>query len=133
MGAKSRKRLVRLEVVRLYDEMAKLTAPECGKACGGFDALRPNRCCSGYYCEIAIAHAKKKWGVELAPTGHPTLPLMGEGGCVAAPHLRPICAVHVCSINNLGFKPGDAPWTARYFKIRDRLNELDSTISLEDL
>ena len=131
MGARSRKRLVRLEVIHLYGEMAKMTAPVCANTCGA--KRSENRCCEAYYCELAIAHAKKKWGVTLTPTGHPKLPLMGPDGCTAAPHLRPICTVHTCEINDLGFKPGDETWTNRYFKVRERIDELDPTISLADL
>ena len=132
MGARSRKRIVRLEVIRLYSEMSKMTSPECQNVCRRGKESE-NRCCESYYCEIAIAHTKKKWGIELVPTGHPKLPLMGPTGCVAAPHLRPICTVHTCEINDIGVKPGDKGWTDRYFRIRDRIDELDSTISLADL
>lgn len=37
------------------------------------------------------------YGVELKDTGHPALPFMGEGGCTVAPHLRPLCSLHVCA------------------------------------
>lgn len=36
------------------------------------------------------------FGIVLPVQHHPMLPLMGPKGCVAPPHLRPLCAVHVC-------------------------------------
>ena len=45
---------------------------------------------------MAIALAEWRWGVELTPTGHPDLPLMGPDGCTAPPHLRPACSGHLC-------------------------------------
>ena len=59
----------------------------------------PYSCCEAGYCRDAIAYAKKEWGVTLKETGHPTLPLMGPKGCVAAPHLRPQCTIWVCPEN----------------------------------
>ena len=106
-------------LVALYAEMAAHTRPECGQC------RAPLSCCDATYCHMAINHAKDHYAVDLPVTGHPTLPLMGEGGCTAAPHFRPICTLHVCCITGLGFKPGDAPWTEKYFDLRDRINELN--------
>lgn len=99
--------------------MSDLTAPECEKNC-----KLPHTCCSIEYCLITIDHAKKEWGVDLETTGNEKLPLMGPTGCTAAPHLRPICTVHTCDINNLGFKRGDPAWTEQYFKLRGKIEEL---------
>lgn len=132
MGARSRKRLVRLRVIQLYKEIAVLTKPECENVCGP-KHVRKTRCCEALYCETAIEHARKKWSVELPRTNHPELPLMGPDGCTAEPHLRPICAVHTCEVNNLGCKVGDPAWTRKYMKLRNEITELDITIALADL
>ena len=69
---------------------------------------------------MAIEIAAEK-GVALTPTGHPELKLMGPNGCIAPPHLRPDCTLHVCSINSLGFDPKDPAFTKAYFKLRGAL------------
>jgi hypothetical protein len=53
------------------------------------------------------------------------IPFMGPTGCVVAPHLRPICTVHTCDINGMGFKrgPGSGPWTKRYFELREQIED----------
>jgi hypothetical protein len=66
-------------------------------------------------------YAQDKWGVTLERTDHPKLPLMGPNGCTAEPHLRPICTLHTCDVNSLGFKRGDEEWTRKYFEIRDEI------------
>ena len=113
------------KIKKLYLQMAKHTAPVCGSECGH----SANRCCEAMYCDFTVKYAKERWGVDLSKTDHPTLPLMGPNGCTAEPHLRPICTVHVCCINSLGFKPNDPAWTKRYFKLRDQINRLE----VEDL
>lgn len=98
----------------LYQQMADLTAPKCAQC------RAPHRCCSNMYCEMARDEAREN-GVELEPTGHPTLLYMGPGGCVAPPHFRKLCTLHVCSINSLGFDPEDPEFTEEYFELRRRL------------
>ena len=108
---------------QLYQEMADLTRPECSGSC----AL-PHSCCHARHCADTIQWAQERWGVTLVPTGHPTLPLMGEGGCVAAPHLRPICTVHTCDIASMGFKrlpQPDPQWTRQYFRLRGRIDRAE--------
>lgn len=107
------------QLIDLYAEMAKHTLPEC-RAC-----FNPHSCCDKMYCDHTIRFAKSKWGVELSPTKHPTLPLMGPTGCTAAPHLRPMCAMHVCIINSLGSKPGDLPWTQEYYRLHEQIQLLE--------
>ena len=102
------------ELEQLYKEMAELTLPKC-KEC-----RVPLSCCSPEYCEMAIERAKKQ-GVLLERTDHPKLPLMGPDGCTAAPHHRPLCTLHVCSINSIGCDPKDPAWTRKYFDLRDQL------------
>lgn len=96
----------------LYQQMYELTNPKCGSC------RAPNTCCDKMYCEATIAYANQEWNVELSSTGHPKLPLMGPKGCVAAPHLRPLCTVHVCEQHLM-----DVEFSEKYFDLRDQLNE----------
>lgn len=105
-------------LIVLFQQLYEHTEPECGKSC-----RRPHSCCSPEYCAITVAFAQQEWGVTLEPTGHEKLPLMGSEGCIAAPHLRPLCTAHTCAINNLGYKPNDQEWTDTYFKLRDAIDE----------
>lgn len=112
-------------LIYLYAEMSKLTAPECAHTCRA-----PFSCCAPLYCEQTMEWAKKHWDVTLEPVNGvnvrgETLPLLGPNGCIAAPHLRPICTVHTCQINSIGCKPGDLAWTKRYFELREELEELE--------
>lgn len=107
-------------LVKLYADMSELTKPECGKTC-----RRPHSCCQAENCADAERWAKDEWGITLVRTGHPKLPFMGPEGCVVPPHLRPICTVHTCEVNSLGFKAGDPAWTAKYFKIRNEIDEIE--------
>lgn len=102
-------------LVRLYRTMYEHTKDECAQC------RCPHSCCSPEYCEGAIIYAQEQWGVTLVRTNHPRLPLMGPTGCTADPHLRPICTLHTCAVNGLGFKPGDDVWTEKYFAIRDEI------------
>jgi hypothetical protein len=102
----------------LMKEMADLTLPEC-KECHV-----PLSCCDALYCEIAEHYARRNYDVELQTTSHPTLPFMGEAGCVVEPHLRPLCTLHVCSILAFGQKPNDNEWNKAYWSLRDRIDDL---------
>jgi hypothetical protein len=82
------------------------------------------------YCGIAIEYAKNVWGVALEPTGHPDLPLMGETGCTAPPHLRPICTLHACSIAGIGAS-SDPKWDDRYYQLRDKI--METYVALEEM
>lgn len=109
-------------LIDLYRQMADHTRPECARC------LIPHSCCASEYCDQVIEYAKVKWGVELLPTGHPKLPLMGPKGCTAAPHLRPLCTVHTCAMNSIGSKPGDPKWTDEYFRLHDQIQQLEWTL-----
>lgn len=108
----------RAPLIPLYAEMAELTRPGCASC------RIPYGCCQPLYCEDTIEFARDTWGVELHPTGHPHLPLMGENGCIAAPHLRPICSVHSCKIASAG-ETDDPAWDARYFELREEIADLE--------
>lgn len=107
----------------LMKEMADLTLPECQTAC-----RKPMSCCDEMYCEITIHYAKRAYNITLQPTGHPTLPLMGPAGCVAEPHLRPLCTLHTCAVQSIGHKlerTAEADqWNEDYFKLRYRIEDL---------
>lgn len=111
------------KLVDLYQQMYELTKPEC-------DACRlPHSCCSPEYCHLAMKRAAD-FGISLTPTGHDKLPLMGAAGCVAPPHLRPLCTLHTCDMSGLGFKRDDplGKWNDDYFKLRDEINEIEYEI-----
>jgi hypothetical protein len=123
----------RQRLVSLYSKMSVLTSPECAKACRS-----PHSCCSPEYCELAIQWAKEKWGIDLERVNGRSirgecLPLLGASGCTCAPHLRPICTIHTCQINSLGFKPGDEKWTKKYFDLRENIEALEWTDDLENM
>jgi hypothetical protein len=105
------------KAIRLFREMSELTAPECAGVC-----KIPHSCCSPEYCDMVEDMAVES-GVALTRTDHPRLKFMGPHGCIVEPHLRPLCTLHTCDINGLGFKRGDAAWTKRYFKLREAIEE----------
>lgn len=86
----------------LYQQIADLTAPSCqnGTAECAQHKDKKYRCCERQYCELARKFAKEKYGIDLQETGNPDLPFMGENGCTVAPHLRPICALHCCTMTD---------------------------------
>jgi hypothetical protein len=106
-------------LIKLYEEMAGLTLLKC-KEC-----KIPLSCCDPVYCELAKETAIRA-GVTIKETDHKTLPFMGENGCVVPPYLRPLCTLHTCTINSLGFDPKDLDWTNRYFKLREEIEELEN-------
>jgi len=112
---------MRARLIGHYAQLGALTARECSGQCA-----RPRSCCEEKYCAFAIDFAKARWQVELQPTWHPALPLMGDDGCTAAPHLRPICTAHTCEICEHGEKRGDAAWTARYYEIMNAIAEIEA-------
>jgi hypothetical protein len=113
-------------VIQLSKQMADLTRPKCG-ACP-----IPLSCCEAIYCEGAIQYARLYWDTELPRTDHPKLPLMGPDGCTAAPHFRPLCAVHVCERHYMG----DTDFAGAYFELREQFSEAllrhDAAIAPED-
>jgi hypothetical protein len=83
----------------LYQKIADLTARSCCNGTGECAKFLGNkyRCCERQYCDLAARFARDKYGIELPATGNPDLPFMGKAGCVVPPHLRPVCALHVCT------------------------------------
>lgn len=114
---------MRARLIALYTELAAHTEGECSGVCA-----RPRSCCEERYCLIAIDFAKSHWQVDLRETWHPALPLMGDDGCTAAAHLRPICTAHTCEICAHGEKRGDAAWTARYRDIMQAIGDIEAAV-----
>lgn len=103
----------------LYQQLADHTEPKCKKC------RSPYSCCSPEYCLEAINYAEEIFDIKLTKTDHPKLPLMGPSGCIADPYLRPMCTYHTCDINGFGCDPKDPKWTKKYFKLRDKIEELN--------
>ena len=113
------------ELKDLWQQMADMTRPICMNEGGPWEQRRaqglcmnPGSCCDDMYCEIALQTAERM-GEALERTSHPRLPLMGPAGCVAPPHVRPMCSLHVCCISSVGFKTNDEEWTRKYFELRE--------------
>ena len=101
----------------LYQQMADLTAPKCASSC-----RIPRSCCSIEYCQMAWAEGKKD-GVDY-PVFDGPVPHLGPKGCVVAPHHRPLCTLHVCSIAALGFDP-DKQFDEAYFDLREKIDQVE--------
>jgi hypothetical protein len=109
------------ELIALYSRLYILTRPKCNTC------LAPLSCCSLEYCLMAKDIAKER-GVELEETKEirsPRLPFMSEGGCVVPPHLRPLCTMHTCKMNSLGFEPGDPEFTDQWHDLVSQISELE--------
>ena len=114
------------ELIALWQKMAEHTCVKCGTPhCRIIEEIRPNRCCDQEYCQLTKKYAQERFGIELQPTNHPTLPFMGPTGCTVAPYLRPICSLHQCSINSIGVLRGDPEWTLEYFRLREEIDRLE--------
>lgn len=111
---------IEAELKKVYRALADHTYPVCASECN-----IPQSCCDSMYCDITKQWAKEQYGVELTPTQHPTLPFMGPHGCIVEPHLRPLCTLHVCCINGLGYKKDDMIWTDHYFILRGMVDDLE--------
>lgn len=105
----------------VFQKLAAHTWERCQRKCK-IVAYRETRCCDEMYCREAIRYAAER-GITLEPTGHPTIPLMGDTGCIAEPHLRPLCAMESCIISSWGFDPDDPEWTQEYFRLRKIADE----------
>ena len=108
------------ELKEVRERLADITKEVCDN-CTCEQRQEPYRCCQGWACDLAIAYADWKWGVQLRHTGHPEFALMGEKGCTAPPHLRPACAGHVCDEN--------APeMSEEYWSLKELAARLDSKL-----
>lgn len=104
------------ELRQLYEAIHELTHAAC-ESCP--DPLRqvPHRCCDALACANARRWASIK-GVTLEDTGHPTLPFMGEKGCVVDIMLKPICTMFCCDTT-------DCANSERYRELKRRIIELE--------
>lgn len=117
----------------LYQQLSELTNPMCGKCAHSYG------CCSKEYCELVEDRAKEL-GVTIPEKTNNPIPYMGGNGCVVPPYLRPICTMHTCDINSLGFvrdysstglKP-DKEKTTEYFRLRKEIEELELQLIKND-
>lgn len=115
------------KLIKLYREMSDHTRQYCIKVCekSGWT----HTCCEPENCDHVIERAHELGIDPPERTSHEKLPLMGPNGCVAPPHLRPLCTVHNCRIASLGYIPGDTLWTETYFDLRDQLSESEWEMS----
>ena len=117
---------INARLIQLYAEIAEHSQTMCsGKHAQGCRV--PHSCCDKSVCLLVIEEAKWNWNTVLLPTDHPRYPLMREdGSCSAPPHMRPLCSVHVCCISSFGVHLTDHAWTARYWLLRNEIEELES-------
>lgn len=113
-------------LIQLYQEIVDHSQPVCSgqheKPC-----RVPHSCCDRSVCLLVIEEAKWNWNTVLLQTDHPKYPLMqADGSCSAPPHMRPLCSVHVCCISSFGRHPTDHAWTARYWLLRNEIEELET-------
>ncbi len=113
------------KLIVLYQKMADLTAPECAGV-GAGSCKVPHSCCDSMACSMTKQLAATL-GVVLPeyPENNKGAFYLKDNQCTVAPHMRPHCTMHTCSINGLGFKPGDDKWTKKYFKLRQDIEELE--------
>ena len=115
----------------LYAEIAQHTWSDCVESC----TMQPRfSCCHPIFCRLTVLYASRAWGVRLEDTDHPSLPLMGPDGCVAAPHLRPTCSKHTCERSPLPFKGQHRPsaWHVRYEELLAEIEALEESLDLDD-
>lgn len=108
-----------MSTIDVFAALAAHTQSACG-AC-----RVPYRCCTRAQCEATARGALEDFGTDLTAlrTDHPELPFLGPQGCVVAPHMRPICTVHVCDQHL-----SDNAWSDRYWELRD-----DAGLALESM
>ena len=108
------------ELKEAYNEMYELTKTECS------NCRIPHGCCDDLYGHLAEERIKELG--EVAPSkeeGTRCRFLKKDNGCTLQPHQRPLCTLHTCDINSIGYKRNDAKWTNKYFKLRDRIELLE--------
>lgn len=85
---------MRQRTVNALRAVAALTNAKCG-TCKA-EGHKKTRCCDKVFCDVVAAGLERAGMPAIAPTGHPTIPFMGEKGCVVPPELRPGCSGYVC-------------------------------------
>jgi hypothetical protein len=112
--------------VALCKEMADHTRSCCLEICKHLGA-----CCAPEVCET-VCQAARAWGLDLLPEKNGLL-LDNQGLCTAPPHVRLLCTVHQCEIANVGTWKAHAPWTDRYYELRNEIDELAGRLRFGDL
>lgn len=121
----------REELKQLYQEVYLLTEPLC-KAC-----RVPQSCCSREYCELALEMSEDNADKQEQATmiglfdKEKPLPYMRESGCIVPPHLRPLCTLHHCAINGVGFFPKKPRETGTYFHLREEIERLEFELATQ--
>jgi hypothetical protein len=121
--------ILRQKLIGLYQQMADHTKPECGKC------RVPNSCCSTMYCDFAEKLSKEtEPDLPIPERNEQRMFLDAGGNCLMRPDLRPMCTLHTCDVNSIGFKKArtDLPkdvieadrWTKKYFTLRNRIERL---------
>jgi hypothetical protein len=101
------------DLIDTFAELAAHTLPACGTC------RSPFACCTGAQCEAARDTAKDLFDEDL-PQGEGPIPFLAEGGCILPPHIRPICAVHVCERH----LAAETPFARTYHDLRERAGDL---------
>ena len=111
------KEVLKDKLIRLYRRLSKETMAWCRHHRCQYRGTY--HCCAPLYCQIAIKWASENWNIRLpkkrrrniprvgtrgmfyfpCSSKSTELPLMGTRGCLAPPHLRPICTMTTCDIN----------------------------------
>ena len=102
------------ETKALWQQMADMTMERCVKKC----KTTLGSCCNEHLCETALEDMKN------AGETPPVKARAEDGKCLIPPCYRPLCTLHQCDINNIGFAMDDPEWTERYFELREKLNEV---------
>jgi hypothetical protein len=103
--------------------MAELTYAKCLDRC-----LILGDCCSQLYCHLAIENAEKD-GVILKETNS-RIPLLDDKNqCIAAPHHRGLCTLHMCE----KFFWDDREFKEKYFSLRDQIIKIEEDLFMEGL
>lgn len=99
----------------LYRQIAELTYNQCQKECQMLGI-----CCTRLYCNLVIRKARKEYAIELQEENG-IIPLLGKNNqCIAEPYMRPLCSMHICKD-----LLDDKQFSAKYFELRDRIENLE--------
>ena len=109
------------KLIDMYEQMSELTNPKCATC-----KPRPYSCCERMYCDLA-SETISEAGLYIEAIDEQELPYMRSEGCIVPPYLRPLCTMHTCSINAMGFDK-DMEWTKEYFKLRNKIDKMEHKV-----
>lgn len=103
-----------MDAIATFQALADHTKNACGSC------RVPYACCTTEQCHATARVALEDFGTDLTPlmTDNPRLPFLGPNGCVVAPHLRPVCTVHVCDSHLT-----NTAWSDRYWDLREEAGD----------